>query len=1312
MWRTGKGWGLWALITGVLLAWAPLHADWTFVGGGYINGVCMQGDHIWTAESDGRVRHSADGGETWESLLVPAAVRLYGVYFVDANTGWAVGNDGTIFHTTDGGQTWEWQTSGISNDLKGVYFVDANRGWAWGRSGKILYTEDGGATWTQQNSGITNTLYWGCFLNDTVGYVGGSSGKILKTTDGGQTWVLINSPTTSSLYSGWFVNDTVGWVVRSSGGIYKTTDGGNTWTQQNSNTTNTLYGVYATDENHAWAVGKYGTVLYTTDGGATWNAQTNLSPNYFEKIVMAPDNLTGVLVGWGGAIYKTTDGGQTWTPKAQETCMGFRRVAFGDADNVWAVGINGSIFHSGDGGLTWERQNAPVSSFMMGVDFLDGLMGWAVGYDGAVVYTADGGNTWTLVNAGTTEDLNDVEVVTSQVVYIVGQNGFAAMTVNGGTSWMTLSTGTTNDIKSVAFYNANVGIAVGEDGLVLRTYTGGLLWEDVSGATANTLYDVAYRDSLHVFAVGVDGTLLYSEDAGATWTSLSSGTSLDLYRISFASATEGWIAGGGTDASVLLHTTDGGQTWETVDLHSDLAVWGIDVIQLDRGDYLGVAASNGGAIYRYSTLPTWPELTIAEIQGMADHSPYEGDTVITYGIVTGAYSHGFFMEERPGGAWHGIWVYTSDPPGVAVGDSVKVIGPVQEYYDLTEISHPVSVEVLASGLTPPGPTVLPTGEVPQEQYEGVFVRVENATCTNPDLGYGEWEVDDGSGPVRVDDKGVAFLPDSGQRYNVQGGLFYSYGNYKIEPRDSSDIEEVGGPIVLFFDDFESGLDNWTGDWGLQEGTAHSPTHSYTDSPNSNYPDMSTLIGAMASGVDLTGYAGAFLYFWYKHWLEQGFDYCYLDVSVDGGNSWITLKSYNDTVDTWTHDTVDLSAFVGNADVRIRFRLVTDPAYNEDGMYVDDVMIVASTEDITPPLILHTPPADTQSIVAAYTAMAVILDYSDLAYDSLYYRFDGGTWTGLTPETVSGDTYYFVIPATPTLGVPVDYYFVAEDIQGNRAVSDTFRYITGYVLYYDDGDPDYITNIIPGQDMAVRFETNFSGADTAPQVLWLMYNFYRDTQHPLDTVDIYVWYEGSDQLPGDEAFGPRAVWPANTPTTPHAWTYVDLRQDSVIPVLPAGQRIPVTFFGGVHYRSAYPTILLDSPTQFNHSVTRVPGGNWTLVDADYFIRAIVAPVHYTAVAEGQQNLPRVFALGKASPNPFRGHTTLRFALPKATKVTLEIYDHTGRRVRTLVNTELAAGYHTATWNGTDDHGRKLSSGLYFYRMVTPEYHAVRKVLLVR
>ncbi len=1230
----------------------------------------MLGNEVWTAESDGRIRHSSDGGETWESLLVPAAVRLGGVYFVDSNTGWAVGSDGTIFHTTDGGQTWERQTSGISNDLKGVFFVDAQKGWAWGRSGKILHTEDGGQTWVLQTSGVTSTLYWGCFLNDTVGYVGGSSGKILKTTDGA-----------------------------------------NSWTQQNSNTTNTLYGVYATDEDHAWAVGKYGTVLYTTDGGNTWVAQTNLSPNYFEKIVMAPDNLTGILVGWGGAIYKTTDGGQTWTPKAQETCPGFRRVAFGDADHVWAVGINGSIFHSADGGLTWERQESHTSSFLMGVDFLNGSLGWYAGYDGAVGFTTDGGQTWTLVDAGTTEDLNDVEVVTSQVVYIVGQNGFAAMTVNGGTTWSPLNTGTTNDLKSVEFYNGNFGIAVGENGTILRTFTAGLLWEDVSGATTNKLYDVAFRDSLHIFAVGVDGTLLYSEDAGATWTVLNSGTGLDLYRISFASETEGWIAGGGTDASVLLHTTDGGQTWETVDLHSDLAVWGLDVIQLDRGDYLGIAASNGGALYRYSTQPTWPELTIAEIQGMADHSPYEGDTVITYGIVTGTYSHGFFLEERPGGAWHGIWVYTSDPPGVAVGDSVRVVGPVQEYYDLTEISHPVSVEVLASGLTPPGPTVLPTGEVPQEQYEGVFVRVENATCTNPDLGYGEWEVDDGSGPVRVDDKGVAFLPDSGQRYNVQGGLFYSYSNYKIEPRDSSDIEEVGGPVVLFFDDFENGLDHWTGDWGLQEGTAHSPTHSYTDSPNSNYPDQSTLIGAMNQGVDLTGFAGAFLYFWYMHWLEQGFDYGYVDVSVDGGNTWTPLKTYNDTVDTWTQDTIDLSAFVGNSDVRIRFRLVSDPAYNEDGWYVDDVMIVGSTEDITPPLILHTPPADTQSIVTAYTVKAVILDYSDLAYDSLYYRFEGGSWVGLTPESVVGDTHYYVIPATPILGMPVEYYFVAEDIQGNRAVSPIYSYITGYVLYYDDGDPDFITNITPGMDMAVRFDTDFSGQDTVCQVLWMTYNFYRDPQHPLDTVEIYLWYQGSEDLPGDVAYGPRAVWPANTPDNPHAWTYVDLRADSVIPVPPV-QRAPVTFFGGVHFRSSFPTILLDSPAQFGHSVSRVPGGDWLLVDADYFFRAIVAPVHYTAVAEGTNRLPRVFALGTASPSPFRQKTTLRFALPKATRVRLEVYDHAGRLVRTLVDAELPAGYHSLTWNGTDDQGRRLASGLYFYRLVTPEYQATRKVLLVR
>ncbi len=192
-------------------------------------------------------------------------------------------------------------------------------------------------------------------------------------------------------------------------------------------------------------------------------------------------------------------------------------------------------------------------------------------------------------------------------------------------------------------------------------------------------------------------------------------------------------------------------------------------------------------------------VSIYDIQYTTDpsgDSPYAGQTVTTYGIVTAAFGTNLvFIEERPGGAWHGILIYrgnNTEPP-VQVGDSVEVTGEVSEYYNMTEINiSQGSLTVLASGLTPPGPTLLSTGEVSQEMYEGVFVRVENATCTEMPNQYGEWYVDDGSGPIQIDDLGVPYTPQIGATYNIQGPVRFSYGEFEIDPRTEADIEYLGG----------------------------------------------------------------------------------------------------------------------------------------------------------------------------------------------------------------------------------------------------------------------------------------------------------------------------------------------------------------------------------------------------------------------------------------------------------------------------------------------------------------------------------------
>jgi len=79
--------------------------------------------------------------------------------------------------------------------------------------------------------------------------------------------------------------------------------------------------------------------------------------------------------------------------------------------------------------------------------------------------------------------------------------------------------------------------------------------------------------------------------------------------------------------------------------------------------------------------------------------------------------------------------------------------------------------------------------------------------------------------------------------------------------------------------------------------------------------------------------------------------------------------------------------------------------------------------------------------------------------------------------------------------------------------------------------------------------------------------------------------------------------------------------------------------------------------------------------------------------------RVTALGLAHPNPFNPSTTIEFALARPEGTRLDVYTVDGRLVRTLIDRDLAAGPHTATWNGVDHRGRSVASGTYFYRLTT-------------
>jgi hypothetical protein len=114
-----------------------------------------------------------------------------------------------------------------------------------------------------------------------------------------------------------------------------------------------------------------------------------------------------------------------------------------------------------------------------------------------------------------------------------------------------------------------------------------------------------------------------------------------------------------------------------------------------------------------------------------------------------------------------------------------------------------------------------------------------------------------------------------------------------------------------------------------------------------------------------------------------------------------------------------------------------------------------------------------------------------------------------------------------------------------------------------------------------------------------------------------------------------------------------------------------------------------------------------------------PLEAEAGEPGEEiNLPVNYSLGQNYPNPSNPSTTFRFALPGGGNVSLTVYDLLGREVALLARGHLEAGYHTATWNATDNSGLPIASGIYFARFIVTDalgqvkFSEVNKLALIR
>ncbi len=123
-----------------------------------------------------------------------------------------------------------------------------------------------------------------------------------------------------------------------------------------------------------------------------------------------------------------------------------------------------------------------------------------------------------------------------------------------------------------------------------------------------------------------------------------------------------------------------------------------------------------------------------------------------------------------------------------------------------------------------------------------------------------------------------------------------------------------------------------------------------------------------------------------------------------------------------------------------------------------------------------------------------------------------------------------------------------------------------------------------------------------------------------------------------------------------------------------------------------------------------GNTWAPWTETYFFRATIQTT--TSVAEITNVIPDKFEVSQNYPNPFNPSTKFRYALPEGRNVKIIIYDVQGKQVAELVNNFQSPGTYEVTWNGKNDKGEFVSSGVYFYKIEAGNYSLSKKMLLLK
>jgi len=159
----------------------------------------------------------------------------------------------------------------------------------------------------------------------------------------------------------------------------------------------------------------------------------------------------------------------------------------------------------------------------------------------------------------------------------------------------------------------------------------------------------------------------------------------------------------------------------------------------------------------------------------------------------------------------------------------------------------------------------------------------------------------------------------------------------------------------------------------------------------------------------------------------------------------------------------------------------------------------------------------------------------------------------------------------------------------------------------------------------------------------------------------------------------------------------------------------TFFNGVTVKKYWSsTTLPNQTTRAWYFDTQFGITTYDLKTRGFYVLCVrTANTAIGINQNGEQNLAEQYELFQNYPNPFNPSTNITYYIPKSTFITVKIFDAAGKEIRELQNSEFKnRGSYTLSWDGRDNSGKAAASGIYFYRIESPDFASARKMLMLK